>query len=270
MHRELARMIDASICFFAAYHAQEQRVEVLWQIQDGVELEGGSFPLGNGLTSQVIRERQARLVSHWSQQGPFVQVQYATAQPGLPQSAITVPALVDGRVLGVLSVQDQRPGAFDETHLDIVQRLVDRATPSIAAVLEPERSKSDNVVAASDLSSQTALPDDAAIALDSERRLVSMNEAARALLSLRDGSVVFGWPIDRPHAQQWPLGSGVLSEALQAFLDRLQRGEGPREIEFAVHGDVERVVRCTASEVVRAGLPAGSVLRFYAAETPAA
>jgi len=252
--------MDASICFFGTYDAEAQRVDVVWQLQDGVELQGGSFPLGSGLTSQVIRERQARLVTDWLHQGPHVQVQYATERPDLPQSAITVPALLDSRVLGVLSVQAYPPAAFDQTHLATVQRLVDRASPRIAALLERERQDADGVLLAADWHRLTTTSDDAMLALDSDRRMLSMNGAARALLSLPGQSFVFGHPVDQPQAHLWPLGSATLSHAVRPLLDRLARGEAPLEIEIALGEATRGVVTCAASEVGAGDYPRGTVL----------
>jgi len=135
LYRDLLRDVDAPICFFGVYEPAAQRVHVVWQVQDGVELPGGAFPLGSGLTSQVIRERRARLVQDWERQGPAVKVQYATDQPELPRSAITVPVVVDEQVLGVLSLQSSRAGAFGTNDLEVVQRLVEGAAPAIAGLL---------------------------------------------------------------------------------------------------------------------------------------
>jgi putative methionine-R-sulfoxide reductase with GAF domain len=265
LYRDCSRALDASICFFGVYDAAAQRVDVVWQVHDGVELPGGAFPLGSGLTSQVIRDRQARLVQDWSREGPTVQVQYATVPPDLPQSAITVPVVADGRVLGVTSVQYRRPNAFEPRHLELVQRLVDGAAPAIAVSLQAEQPARADSPAAAGPEASVALADDAALTVDNEGRLVHMNNAARALLSLGEHSVVFGYPIDRQQAGHWPLGSSMLGEALRSILDRLQGGEASVDAEIVPPGDPERVVRCNASLVFEVDRPAGAVMTFCAA-----
>src|SRR6266705_498766 len=53
-HQIVANQMDATIFFLGLYEAASQTVEVVWQVENGKELSGGSFPLGKGLTSQVI------------------------------------------------------------------------------------------------------------------------------------------------------------------------------------------------------------------------
>jgi hypothetical protein len=87
---------------------------------------------------------------------------------------------------------------------------------------------------------------------------------------LEQQSVVFGFPIDRPQAGRWPLGSSSLSEALRPMLKRLQSVEASPETRILVHGDEERVLTCKASTVVADGRPLGTVMIFRTAEPEAA
>lgn len=270
LHDELARVLDASMCFFGVYHAAEQTIDVIWQVHDGVELPGGAFPLGNGLTSQVIRQRQARLVQNWSRQGPRVKVQYATERSDLPEAAITVPVLVGERVLGVLSVQSHRGDAYDAADMELVQRLANSVAPRIAALLDSGLSTPDGHSTTRTLNGLVAQSGDAALVLDNEGRLVALNQAARSLLSLQDHSVLFGIPIDQPQAGHWPLGSAVLTEALGPILLGLRREAAQPETEVTVRSDADYVVRCKASRIVDSGRPIGAVIKFRAADSHAA
>jgi transcriptional regulator with GAF, ATPase, and Fis domain len=114
LQRELGKVLDANGFILGLYDDVSQMVEVVCQIEAGAELAGGSFPLGGGFMSEVIRSGQARLIRHWSTEGPRVQVQYATGTPGLPEATVTVPLLVGDQVRGVLSLQCYRPSAYDE------------------------------------------------------------------------------------------------------------------------------------------------------------
>ncbi len=256
LHHDVARVLDAPIAFFGLYSAADDTVEVIWQIQDGAELSGGSFPMGSGLTSLVIRSREARLVQRWSQQGPRVQVQYATTQPALPESAITVPVVVGDRVLGVFSVQSDVPGAFEPWHVQFVQDLVKRNTPRIEAALHSEQQSAQTM-----LNSLVARARDAAIAVDNEARLVGLNQAARTLLSLQEHCILFGYPINRPQAGHWPLGSVALTDALRPIVDRLHT-QPSEPAELAIHTDPSHAVTCSAATVFDAGRPIGAVMTF--------
>jgi hypothetical protein len=81
MHQTVVRQMDATIFFLGLYDAASQTVEVVWQVENGKELSGGSFPLGKGLTSQVILKGEPRLINRWSK-GPRSQARRATSAPG--------------------------------------------------------------------------------------------------------------------------------------------------------------------------------------------
>ena len=103
--REIVRALGGETFFLALFDEASQMVEVVRQFDSGVELAGGIFPLGSGLTSQVIRTRQSQLIRRWSLEGPPVQVQYASNTPGLPESAIIAPLLFGGRAWRDLRLQ---------------------------------------------------------------------------------------------------------------------------------------------------------------------
>src|SRR5258708_18956625 len=133
-HQIVANQMDATIFFLGLYDAASQTVEVVWQAENGKELSGGSFPLGKGLTSQVILSGQPRLIGHWSNEGPRVQVQYATGTPGLPESAVAVPLKVGDDVIGLACVQAYGVGVYDERDLHLLESLADEAAGAIAGV----------------------------------------------------------------------------------------------------------------------------------------
>jgi transcriptional regulator with GAF, ATPase, and Fis domain len=109
VYAELAGVIDASIFILGIHDEPTQMVHVVSQVYDGVETPGVSFPLGSGFTSQAIRTRQARLIRHWSAEGPPIRVRYASAEGKTPESGLTVPLVAGDQVLGVLLVQSYQP-----------------------------------------------------------------------------------------------------------------------------------------------------------------
>jgi hypothetical protein len=94
---------------------------------------------------------------------------------------------------------------------------------------------------------------------------VGLNQAARSLLALHEHSLLFGFPIDRPQAGRWPLGSSALTEALRPLLLVLQRDEPPSEMEIALDGATDRVLKCSAARIIESGRPVGAVMTFRAA-----
>src|SRR5882762_3206549 len=115
LYDETARVMDATVFLFATYDDASQTVHVVRQMDRGEEHRGGSFPLGKGFTSEVIRTGAARIVQ-WSAEGAPIRLLYGT-EPGelvSPQSGVVVPILSGERVIGVLSAQSYRTAAYSE------------------------------------------------------------------------------------------------------------------------------------------------------------
>src|SRR5579864_41708 len=72
IYQTVARQMDATIFFLGLYDSSSQTVEVVWQVENGKELSGGSFPLGRGtgLSTRVLLGGRSVVISHWSDEGP--------------------------------------------------------------------------------------------------------------------------------------------------------------------------------------------------------
>src|SRR5438132_2796380 len=272
VYSEMARVLDVPIFFFGLYDAPGQSVEVIWQVHDGVELPGGHFPLGSGSTSQAITTRRPQLLRHWSTQGPRVQVQYATDRPGLPESGLAIPVVFDEQVVGVLAIQSYTPEAYDEDDVALVQSIADQLAVAISAAHRAIPARGDAPRRVSALEAILASMSDALLVLDSQGRLVRLNQAARRLLCVADATLILGHPVDQPQQGKWPLGTQAVTEQLLPIIDQLKHGEAPLdEVEVALEGKMTRPVACKASILLEQGSPAGGlmVLRELAASRAA-
>jgi len=61
--------MDATVFLFALYDEASDTVRVVRQMDRGTEHPGGSFPLGKGFTSEVIRTGSSKLIRRWSTDG---------------------------------------------------------------------------------------------------------------------------------------------------------------------------------------------------------
>jgi PAS domain S-box-containing protein len=228
--------MDATIFFLGLFDPASETVEVVWQIEDGVELPGGSFPLGKGFTSQVLRTGRARLIKQWSREGPRVQVQYATRTPGLPESAVAAPLRLGDHVIGVLSVESYRRGAYGPQQVQMLQDIADEAAIVIAGLHFSERLGIQVRQRVSELEAILANMADALLIVDAAGRLVRLNRAARELLSLEDSSIVLGQPLDRQQLEKWPTDGRAVAEALLPIVQSLHKTEEPQEVEVQIAG----------------------------------
>ncbi len=262
-HQIVVNQMDATIFFLGLYDAASQTVEVVWQAENGKELSGGSFPLGKGLTSQVILSGQSRLIGHWSYEGPRVQVQYATGTPGLPESAVAVPLKLGDEVIGLACVQAYGEGVYQERDLHLLESLADEAAGVIAGLHYTERLGPQVRQRVSELEAILASMADALLIIDDKGRLVRLNKVAREVLCLDDFSIVLGQPLDQELWDQWPVGGKAVAEALRPVIDQLQCTEEAQELEAELPGPTRRTMSFRASPLHDAdGRYSGGVIVF--------
>ncbi len=239
--------MEATIFFLGLYDVASQTVEVVWQVENGKELSGGSFPLGKGLTSQVVLSGRPRLIRNWSDEGPRVQVQYATETPGLPESAIAVPLTLGAHTIGLICVESYRPNAYDEAAQHVVEALASEASIVIAGLHYSERLGDQVRRRVSELEAILANMADALLIIDANGSMVRLNRAARELLSLDDASIVLGSPFDESQWSHWPPAGRAAAEALRPVVEQLQRTQEPQEVEVEVPGPVHHILSFRAT-----------------------
>src|SRR2546430_1271875 len=144
LYEETARVVDATVFLFALYDEASETVEVVRQVDRGVEHEGGSFPLGKGFTSEVIRTGLPKVIRRWATEGPSVRLLYGTEAGELvsPQSGLVVPIRSADRVLGVISVQSYRPDAYQDADVLGLEAIAAQAGITIKRLRAPSRERS--------------------------------------------------------------------------------------------------------------------------------
>lgn len=251
--------MDTTGYLLGLFDETSQMVEIVGQMEGGRELPGGSFPLGNGFLSEVIRTSRPRLIRHWSVEGPRVQVQYATNTPGLPESTVTVPLTAGGRTIGVLSVQSYAPESYDEEDLLFLESIATQVGLAIDALLRGRASAA--VGRASKLEAVLSSMTDGVLVLDSAGRIVTLNPPARSIFGSMGAGIILGQPLGHEQWGQWPLGAKAVGEALGPVIEALHRGESQKEVEVEVNANGRRVLSFTSAPITdSAGGHAGGVI----------
>ena len=265
LYAETARAMDATVFLFAVYDEASETVQVVRQMDRGVAHEGGSFPLGKGFTSQVIRTGAPRLIRRWSAEGPPVRLLYGTESGELvaPQSGVVVPIRSGERVLGVLSAQSYRPDAYEEAHLLNLGAIAAPAGIHIKRLHATEQMALEHERHALQLEAVLASMSDALLIVDARGAIVRLNRAARELLCLDGASLVFGQPLDRQRLEQWPITAREIAAALVPIMDALRAGTSVDEAEVELRAGERRVLSVGAS-VLRSpkGVLQGGVIVF--------
>ena len=265
LYDETARVMDATVFLFAIYDEVSETVQVVRQMDRGVEYPGGAFPLGKGFTSEVIRTRTPRLVRRWSAEGPPVRLLYGTEAGELvsPQSGVIVPILSGDRVIGVLSAQSYRPDAYDDADLLSLGAVAAQAGATIKRLRATELLALEHERHALELEAVLASMNDALLIVDERGAIARLNRAARELLCLDSASLVFGQPLEQQRLEQWPVTAREIAAALIPVIDALRSGTSVEEVEIELHSGQRRVL-CLGASVLRSakGALQGGVIVF--------
>jgi PAS domain S-box-containing protein len=234
LYEETARVVDATVFLFALYDEASETVEVVRQIDRGAEHEGGSFPLGKGFTSEVIRTGAPKIIRRWATEGPSVQLLYGTEAGELvsPQSGLVVPILSGDRVLGVLSVQSYRPEAYADADVLSLRAIATQAALAIKRLRATEQLALEHERHALQLEAVLAGMTDALLIVDARGAIVRLNRAARELLRLDSGSLILGQPLERQRVEQWPVAAREITAALVPVIETLRSGGNVAETEI--------------------------------------
>src|SRR5467141_3841267 len=249
LYDETARVMDATVFLFALYDEASATVQVVRQMDRGVEHPGGSFPLGKGFTSQVIRSGAPRLVRRWSAEGPPVRLLYGTETGDLvaPQSGVVAPILSGGRVVGVLSAQSYRPEAYEDADLLSLSAIAVQAGITVKRLHATEQMALEHERHALELEAVLASMNDALLIVDARGAIVRVNRAARELLCLDSASLVFGQPLEQQRLEQWPVTAREIAQALVPVIDALRSGTSVTDVEIELRSGQLRVLSLSAS-----------------------
>ena len=265
LYHETARQMDATVFLFGLYEEASGTVHVVRQMDRGIEHPGGSFPLGNGFTSEVIRTAAPRLIRRWSSEGPPVRLLYGTEAEKLiaPQSAVVVPIVCGDRVLGVLSAQSYEPEAYGEAQLDSLGAIAAQAASLITRNRTTEQRALEHERRALQLEAVLATMTEALLIVDARGAIVQLNRAARELLRLDSASLVLGQALEQQRLEQWPQSAREIAAALAPFIDALRAGlsVADRRVELT---SVQRRALSVGASVLRSasGAAQGGVIVF--------
>ena len=248
LYDETARVMDATVFLFAVYDDVSQTVQVVRQMDSGEEHGGGSFPLGKGFTSEVIRTGTPRIV-RWAAEGPPIRLLYGT-EPGeliSPRSGVVVPIVSGDHVVGVLSAQSYRPEAYDDEDLLGLCAIAAQAGATIKRLRATEQMALEHERHALQLEAVLASMNDALLIVDSRGAIVRLNRAARELLCLDGSSLVLGQPLEPQRLEQWPDSAREIGEALVPIIDAIRAGKKIAEVDVELHSGERRVLSLGAS-----------------------
>ena len=87
--------------------------------------------LGEGLTSLVIERREPLLIADLGRDEGNLQARVVLFSPMRPRSWLGVPLIAGDEVLGVMTVQDERPNAYDQGTVRVLTTIAAQAAISV-------------------------------------------------------------------------------------------------------------------------------------------
>jgi transcriptional regulator with GAF, ATPase, and Fis domain len=140
LHQQLDQVMGAVEFYVALFDAKTQTIHIPYRAEGGESMQATSFPLGEGLTSTLIRSGQPLLLAKASdiklKAGGFAEIGAAA------RSWLGVPLMLSGQAVGALVVQDsQKEMRFNQDDQRLLTTLAGQVAVSIrnASLLENTR-----------------------------------------------------------------------------------------------------------------------------------
>ncbi|HKB57850.1 MAG TPA: GAF domain-containing protein [Lacunisphaera sp.] len=159
----------------ALLSAESGRLEIC--VMEGLPLDAGDFALrpGQGVTGWVALHGKPLLVTDVA-----AEPRYISARPGV-RCEMAAPLIVEGRIIGVVNLDADRVGAFDETALARLMRCATEAGLVLHRLWQFERLRTNST----QLTTLVELGHALVAQLASEELLSTLTQSGRALFSAR-------------------------------------------------------------------------------------
>ncbi len=145
IHRQISQAMGQVDLYIALYNPDTQMIHVPYMTEGDELLHVDPFPLGEGLTSILIRTRQPLLLgSNSEEEAAALGAKVLGMQT---KSWLGVPLLVGGEVTGAIVVQDtQQENRFNESHQRLLTTLAGQVAVAVrnASLLEQSRRQAEH------------------------------------------------------------------------------------------------------------------------------
>ncbi len=128
IYQQLSRVIPTDTYYVALYDPREEVLDVRILIDEQERFPPRKLPVGQGLSSLVIRERRPLLVRHLSEElGSLPAKPVYMGHEKMSQSWLGVPMVAGDHFMGLLAVASYQPHAFDEEDLTLLSSVARQA-----------------------------------------------------------------------------------------------------------------------------------------------
>jgi signal transduction histidine kinase len=135
IHRHCSEVVSTDNFFVALLDREAGELEIALHTEAGQRLPRQRIRLGEGLTSLVIQRREPVLIHDLDREAAGLPVKPIQATPLPTRSWLGVPLIAGDEVLGVMTVQDERPSLYDENTVRLLTTIAAQAAISVKNAL---------------------------------------------------------------------------------------------------------------------------------------
>ncbi len=131
IYQQASYVVDTSIFHLGLFEGD--RFTLAIRVRDGMRLPPLTVTVadGEGIVGWMRKSKQPLLVADFLREMDRLPARPMYLDPDPPRSAVFVPLLASGEVIGSISIQSRRPAAFNEQHLRILSFIADQAALAI-------------------------------------------------------------------------------------------------------------------------------------------
>lgn len=141
VYQQIISVFQVDAFFLALYDEGTRELDYRIQVDEGKRLPPERLPLGEGLTSRVVIEREPLLVRDLKLERESLPPIKLWGTMRIPEAWLGVPMKVGERVVGVISVQTYAPRVYGDEELLLLSTIADQVATAIesSALFRAER-----------------------------------------------------------------------------------------------------------------------------------
>jgi diguanylate cyclase (GGDEF)-like protein len=130
LERECRKIFPLDFCFVALGEETGSELKVVYRRRRGESARADETPLAEGLAMHVATRKQGLRTDDFDAEPAGSALRHGVVDPE-SRSALTVPLIIEERVIGVLSLQSRRQRAYDDHQLAVLTTIAQQAAVAI-------------------------------------------------------------------------------------------------------------------------------------------
>ncbi|SDF96315.1 GAF domain-containing protein [Dyadobacter soli] len=131
--RECLDYLDEQLGYFAFFDAKKDTLKIEFASNSYRHLEGHEYSASQGITGNSVREKKQIVVDREIEKSDYMRFDNQDLDKNV-KSAVAIPLLESGQVLGVFMFESEKENSFTDSNLNILNATVSQALVAISNV----------------------------------------------------------------------------------------------------------------------------------------